>query len=263
MRLRMLFVCGALVAAPHTASASSFDVGKPFLAKRGDGYAFVYTVSSSSVKDRAWVVLEVNNPDGTPRCEWVKTVENKQTYRFECPVEGVAGQSYLSRVRVFTDPELTNREVHTTPDLTVTASAIAEADKEAAKPIDAAIVVVPNDAFEVVGSTLPATFKPTWYRHLDRGLSMRAYEQSGDLTVSADELLFVDGDKTTRIPFARIQSVRWEPMPSDIANHWVIVRFTNDEGKAEAVGFRDGGRLGTRGRTGPIFRAVRAAMKKS
>jgi hypothetical protein len=51
-------------------------------------------------------------------------------------------------------------------------------------------------------------------------------------------------------------------MPNDIANHWVIVRFTNDEGKADGVGFRDGGRLGNRQGTGKIYQAVRRAAKK-
>ena len=41
MRLLMLIVCGALAALPGFASADSFDVGKPHLAKRGDSYAFV------------------------------------------------------------------------------------------------------------------------------------------------------------------------------------------------------------------------------
>lgn len=263
MRLRMLFVCGALVAVSSPAMADSFTMGKPYLAKGANGYAFVLGASSSSAKDRVWLALEVNNADGTPRCDFVKTIENQQSYRFECPVEGVAGTTYHSRVRVFSDADLTRRDVHVENDLTVSANGMAEADKAAAKPVDAATVVVASGVAEVDATTLPATFKPTWFRHLDRKSAMKAYEQSGDFTVSAGELLFVDGDKTTRIPFARIQSVRWEPMPGDIANHWVVVRFTDEQGKEEVVGFRDGARLGTRGRTGPIFRAVRGAVKKS
>ncbi len=42
-----------------------------------------------------------------------------------------------------------------------------------------------------------------------------------------------------RIPNARILSVRWEPLPNDIANHRVVVRFANDEGTADGVAFRD------------------------
>jgi hypothetical protein len=256
----MLFVSGALVAVSSPASADSFTMGKPYLAKRADGYAFVLGASSSSAKERVWLALEVNNPDGTPRCDFLKTIEKEQSYRFECPVESVAGKAYSARIRVFTDADLTRRDVHVESDLAVTTGAIADADKAAAKPVDAATVVVASGVAEVDATTLPATFKPTWFRHLDRKSAMKAYEQSGDFTVSADELLFVDGDKTTRIPFARIQLVRWEPMPGDIANHWVVVRFTDEQGKEEVVGFRDGARLGTRGRTGPIYRAVRGAM---
>jgi hypothetical protein len=130
-----------------------------------------------------------------------------------------------------------------------------------AAPTDKA-TAVPDGVFEGLESAPPVTFKPTWYRRVDRGFAMRAYENSGDLTIATEELLFVDGRKTVRIPYARLQSVRWEPMPNDIANHWVIVRFTNDEGKADGVGFRDGGRLGNRQGTGKIYQAVRRAAKK-
>jgi hypothetical protein len=51
-------------------------------------------------------------------------------------------------------------------------------------------------------------------------------------------------------------------LPSDIANHWVVVRFTSEEGKEDGVAFRDGGRLGLRGETGPIYQALRSAAKK-
>jgi hypothetical protein len=40
------------------------------------------------------------------------------------------------------------------------------------------------------------------------------------------------------------------------------VTFTNDEGKPDGVAFRDGARMGTRGRSGPIYQAVRNAKKE-
>ena len=110
--------------------------------------------------------------------------------------------------------------------------------------------MVPDGVVEGMDVSLPATFKSTWYRRVDRGFSMRALRNSGDLTVSADELVFTDGKKTVRIPHAQTLSVRWEPLANDIANHWVVVRFTNDEGKPDGVAFRDGGRMGLRGETG-------------
>jgi hypothetical protein len=242
-------------------SSDSFEVGRPHFAKRGDAYVLVHSITSSSRKDRFWALVEVNNPDGSRKCEWLKTIEPKASYRFECPVENVAGQTYASRLRLYTDAELERREVHYTPELRVTPEALAAADKTDAASADKADVVA-DGVFEGLESAPPVTFKPTWYRRVDRGFAMRAYEHSGDLTIAADELLFVDGKKTVRIPYAKLQSVRWEPMPNDIANHWVIVRFTDDAGKVDGVGFRDGGRLGGRQGTGKIYQAVRRAAKK-
>ena len=263
----VVFVALALLAG-QTASAQDtppeskwFELGKPQIAKRGDTYVLVYAIISTARNDRFWALVEMNNPDGSRRCEWLKTLEPRQAYRFECPLEGSAGEKYALRVRVYRDAKLEDREVLYEPTLTVTPQTLEAAVTTSASPT-ASTVVVPDGVIEGAEATLPATFKPTWYRRLDRGFSMRAYENSGDLTVSADELLFVDGKKTVRIPYARIASVRWEPMPNDIANHWVVVRFADDKNNADAVGFRDGGRIGLRGATGPIYQALRRATKK-
>jgi hypothetical protein len=132
---------------------------------------------------------------------------------------------------------------------------------DAADDAASAPASVPPGTFESTATTFPAIFKSTWYRRVDKGFGLRAYEKSGDLTVSADELLFVDGDTKIRIPYAKIQSVRWEPLPNDIANHWIVVKFTSDEGKPDGVAFRDGARMGTRGHSGPIYQAVGSAKK--
>ncbi len=227
------------------------ELGRPHLAKRGDAIVLVQTITSTASKDRFWAVVDVNGPDEPSRCDWLKTLEAKQAYRFECPLKDPSGQKYNMRVRVYRDAKLEDRELLYEPALDVTPQRLT-----AAENIGSAPAAVPVGIFESVETALPATFKPTWYRRVDKGFGMKAYENSGDLTVSADELLFVDGKKTVRIPQARILSVRWEPLPHDIANHWVVVRFTNDEGKADGVAFRDGGRLGTRGSTGPIYQAV-------
>ena len=159
-------------------------------------------------------------------------------------------------MRVFKDAELDDRDLLYEPELTATPAAIAGAEA-----LDSTAEAVPPGTFEGMTTTLPATFKPTWYRRVDKGFGMRAYENSGAFTVSAEDILFVDGKKTIRVPFAKISSVRWEPLPNDIANHWIVVKFTNDEGKADGIAFRDGARLGTRGRSGPIYQAVRQGMK--
>ncbi len=235
-----------------------YELEKVHLAKRDNAYLLVHTITSTASKDRFWALVEVNNVDGSRKCEWLKVLEPKQRYRFECPVEGAAGQKYPSRVRIYSDARLTDRELFYEPVLDITADRLSAT----AAVNDSTGTVVPDGTFDAVEVALPATFKPTWYRRIDKGFGMRAYENSGDLTVSADQLLFSDGKKTVRIPHSQILSVRWEPLPNDIANHWVVVRFKNEEGKEDGVAFRDGGRIGLRGETGPIYQALRRAAKK-
>jgi hypothetical protein len=239
-------------AQPTPPTSRFFELTKPFLAKRGDAVLLVYEITSTS-RDRFWALVEVTDPDGTRKCEWLKTLEPRQEYRFECPLPDAAGQKYPTRVRVYSDAKLEDREILYEPVLEVTPTLLSAASR-----IERAGTAVPDGVFEAIETPLPATFKPTW----DRGFSMRAYEHSGDFTVTTDELVFVDGKTSVRIPHAQIISVRWEPAPNDIANHWVVVRFTNSEGKADAVAFRDGARMGLRANTGPIYQAVRRTVKK-
>ena len=240
-------------------SSRWFEISKPYLAKKGNTYQLIHAITSTSSKDSWWALVEVNSPDGSRKCEWLKKLEPKQAYRFECPLQDAAGQKFASRVRIYSNAKLTDREILYEPVVDVTPQGLAAADTASAT---AGTTVVPDGVVEGMDVTLPATFKSTWYRRVDRGFSMRAYENSGDLTVSADELVFTDGKKTVRIPHAQILSVRWEPLPNDIANHWVVVRFTSDDGKPVGVAFRDGGGLGLRGETGIIYQAVRRAVKK-
>jgi len=261
----IFFVVLSLSAAP-TAGAQDrppssrwVEVSRPSLAKKGDTFLLVHAIASTASKEVSWALVEVNSPDGSRKCEWLKRLEPKQAYRFECPLQDAAGQKFASRVRVYSNVKLTDRELLYEPVVDVTAQGLAAAETAGAS---AGSTLVPDGVVEGMDVSLPATFKPTWYRRLDRGFSMRAYENSGDLTVAADELAFTDGKKTVRIPHAGILSVRWEPLPNDIANHWVVVRFTNDEGKPDGVAFRDGGRMGLRGETGIIYQAVRRAVQK-
>jgi hypothetical protein len=253
-----LFAIDSAVAQETPPKSKYYELDKVHLAKRDNTYVLVHAITSTASKDRFWALVEVNNLDGSRRCEWLKVLEPKQRYRFECAVEANGGQKYPSRVRVYSDAKLTDRELFYEPVLDITADRLS-----AAAPVgDAAATVVPDGTFEASETALPATFKPTWYRRVDKGFGMRAYENSGDLTVTTDQLLFSDGKKTVRIPHSQILSVRWEPLPNDIANHWVVVRFKNEEGKDDGVAFRDGGRIGLRGETGPIYQALRHAAKK-
>jgi hypothetical protein len=261
----LLFLALPLVAVPTAGaqekppSSRRVEVAKPYLAKKGNTYLLVHSITSTESKELSWGLVEVNGPDGSRKCEWLKRLEPKQAYRFECPLQDAAGQKFASRVRVYSNAKLTDRELLYESVLDVTPQGLAAAD---ASGVSAGTTVVPDGVVEGMDVTLPATFKSTWYRRVDRGFSMRAYENSGDLTVSTGELAFTDGKKTVRLPHAQILSVRWEPLPNDIANHWVVVRFTNDEGKPDGVAFRDGGRMGLRGETGMIYQAVRRAVKK-
>ena len=207
-------------------------------------------------KDKFWALVEMNAPEGSRSCEWLKELGFKQTYRFECPLRNAVGQKYVTRVRVYSDPKLGRRELFYEPSLTITQPML---DAGGNAPADSP---VPDGVFDAMDTPLPVTLKPTWYRRVDKGFGLRAYENSGDFTVTTDEIVFVDGKMTVRIPRAKILSVKWEPLPNDIANHWVVVRFTNAEGKPDGVAFRDGARMGTRGSSGPIFLAARRAAVK-
>jgi hypothetical protein len=253
-----VFTIGSAVAQEMPPKSKYYELDRVHLEKRDNAYLLVHTIASTASKDRFWALVEVNNTDGSRKCEWLKVLEPKQRYRFECQVEATAGQKYPSRVRVYADARLTNRELFYEPVLDITAERLSAA----AAVNDSTATVVPDGTFEADELALPATFKPTWYRRVDKGFGLRAYENSGDLTVSSDQLLFVDGKKTVRIPHPQILSVRWEPLPNDIANHWVVVRFKNEDGKEDGVAFRDGGRMGLRGETGPIYQALRRAAKK-
>ena len=253
-----VFTAERAVAQETPPQSKYYELDKVHLAKRDNSYVLVHTIASTASKDRFWALVEVNNADGSRKCEWLKVLEPKQRYQFECPVEAKVGQKYPSRVRVYSDAKLTDRELFYEPVLDITADRLSAA----AAVKDSTATVVPDGTFEAGEPALPATFKPTWYRRVDKGFGLRAYENSGDLTVSSDQLLFVDGKKTVRIPHSQIVSVRWEPLPNDIANHWVVVRFKNEEGKDDGVAFRDGGRMGLRGETGPIYQALRHAAKK-
>jgi hypothetical protein len=260
----LVFVFAGLFAIEHAVAQETpptsryYELDKVHLAKRDDTYLLVHTIVSTASRDRFWALVEVNNRDGSRKCEWLKVLEPKQRYRFECPVEATAGQKYPSRVRVYSDARLTHRELFYEPVVDVTADRLSAA----AGVSDSTGTVVPDGTFETGELGFPVTFKPTWYRRVDKGFGMRAYENSGELTVTKDEVRFVDGNKTLRIPQSQILSVRWEPLPNDIANHWVVVRFKSEEGRDDSVAFRDGGRIGLRGDTGPIYQALRGATKR-
>ena len=104
-----LVVTSTASAQQNPPTSRLFEVWKPHVAKRGNTPVLVHGVTSTS-RDRFWVLVEVNNPDGSRKCEWLKLLEPKQGYRFECPLPDAADQKYLSRVRIFSDAKLHDRE---------------------------------------------------------------------------------------------------------------------------------------------------------
>jgi len=46
-----------------------YELEKVHLTKRGDGYVLVHTIASTASKDRFWALVEVNNMDGSRKCE--------------------------------------------------------------------------------------------------------------------------------------------------------------------------------------------------
>src|SRR5262245_2349819 len=132
-----------------------YELDKVHLGKRDNTYLLVHTITSTASKDRFWALVEVNNADGSRRCEWLKVLEPKQRYRFECPVDGAAGQKYPSRVRVYSDAKLTDRELFYEPALDITADRLSGATESASTG-----TVVPDGTFEAGAPALPTTFKP-------------------------------------------------------------------------------------------------------
>jgi hypothetical protein len=255
----VLAAAGWLCPAPATAQA---EIGKFHVVKRGDARALALPVTGTG--SVGWALLEVRNPDGTRRCEAVKKLEPRVTYQFECPIEDTEpGRTYPARVRVFSDAKLNNRVSFDEPALLLTAEAFAAADAAGASPAGKATPVADGVDEGAPSPALPATFESTWYRRLARGFSMRAYENSGDLTLGPDELVFTAGKKkTVRIPYARITAITWDPVGGDLANHWVVVRFTNEAGEDDGVAFRDGARMGWRADHGIVYLAARRAAGK-
>lgn len=229
------------------------------LVERDGGHVFIYEIEGHS-SDPKWAEVEVNNADGSRKCEWLKKLDPKVIYRLECPLTVAVGDKIPLRFRIYKNAKLDDRQHFSDPVVNVTANYLADAKKP--RPAKPGTVVPPEGILEAVDIPLPAKFEPTWYRRIDKGFSMRAYENSGELTVEADALVFVDGKKTVRVPFSQVTAVRWEPLGADIANHWASVRFTNDEGKEDGIAFRDGGMLGRRQHTGQIYVALHRTAKK-
>lgn len=242
---------------PSTPAQAQTPDGR--VVERDGKHVFIYEVEGHS-RDPKWAEVEVNNADGSRKCEWLKKLEPKVIYRFECPVTVAVGDKIPLRWRLYKNAKLDDREFFDDPVINITANYLADAKKP--RPAKEGTVYPADGIIEAVDIPLPAKFEPTWYRRINKGFSMRAYENSGDLTIEADALVFVDGKKTVRVPFDKISTVRWEPLDNDIANHWAAVRFTNDEGKEDGIAFRDGGMLGHRQHTGQIYVTLHRAAKK-
>jgi hypothetical protein len=230
----------------------------------GGGHALVYRVANTS-DEPLWVLVDFDEPNGDRLCGFIKKIEPGAGHLFECPLTTpvVADQEYRLRLSVYADDRLASRIAGVDPVFRANQTDLAAFEELRAtipEPRPAALGRSVDDA--APSPNLPAVFEPTWFRHLQRRLSLAAYEDSGRLTVDTDALLFTSDETTIRVPFAQISSVRLESMPSDPVNNWVVVRFTADDNKPEGVGFKDGAWLGNSNGEGMIFLTIRRAARK-
>jgi hypothetical protein len=131
MSTRHLVIAAVFLAVLWDARVARAQLSYSHLAARDGGYVFVQTISTRASR---WAEVEVNNADGSRKCEWLKKLDAKQTYRFECPVTVAAGDTVPSRVRLYKDAKLEDRESFNDPVLTVTASVLTAAIKVEAAP---------------------------------------------------------------------------------------------------------------------------------
>ena len=227
-----------------------------------EGYALVYGIANTS-KQPLWAMVEFDTEAGERQCEFIKKIEPGVSFLFQCPYMAVVpGQRYPLKLRVYTEDRLTGQVASFEPMFRATEAELAAFEKVRAGLTDAPRVTDKALDEGATSPDLPTSFEPTWFRRLQRGFSLRAYEDSGRLTVATDALVFTAGDKTVRISFSQITSVRLDGMPRDMANNWVVVRFTNDEQKPDGVGFRDGAGLGNGKGTSMMYLTVRRASQK-
>lgn len=208
------------------------------------GYALIYGIANMS-KQPLCAMVEFNSPAGDRQCEFIERIEPGASSLFSCPFTTIQpGERYPMRLSVYTDDRLAERVARFEPVFRAHERELAEFNKLRADRTDLPSMPVSASDDGAASPELPTSFEPTWFRRLQRGFSLRAYEDSGQLTVNADALVFTAEGKTLRIPVSQVTSVRFDGMPRDLANDWVVVRFINDEQKPDGVGFKDGTGLG-------------------
>ncbi len=226
------------------------------------GYALVYGIANTS-KQLLWAMVEFNTPSGDRQCEFIKKIEPGASFLFQCPMTAILpGERYPLKLSVYADDRLAERVARFESVFRTSEQELAAFNKVRESLADAPSVSINALDDGAASPALPTSFEPTWFRRLQRGFSLKAYEDSGQLTVNADALVFTAGDKTVRIPVSNITSVRLDGMPRDLANDWVVVRFTNEGQKPDGVGFKDGARLGNGRDTGMMYLAVRRVAQK-
>lgn len=94
--LVLSFLFAANAAAQNPPTSRWVELGKPHLAKRGNGIVLVQAITCIASKDKFWALVEMNGSDETAPCDWLKTLEPKQSYRFECPVKKASRTAWHS-----------------------------------------------------------------------------------------------------------------------------------------------------------------------
>lgn len=95
----------------------------------------------------------------------------------------------------------------------------------------------PNAIKKPADIILPATFEKIWYRPKNRTLLGFAWESTGKLTVTENDLNYATEGKTIIIPISKIQTVTWRKLPPDIGNDWAVVEYRSASDTTEIAAF--------------------------
>ena len=103
------------------------------------------------------------------------------------------------------------------------------------------------------------TFETIWYRPKNRGFSLRAFTDTGTLTIGKDALEFTSKKKQLTVPYSSVLEVRWERVGLDTYNMWAVVEF-DAEGSEGFAAFKDGEWLGWGGDSKEIYIKLKQAL---
>jgi hypothetical protein len=110
---------------------------------------------------------------------------------------------------------------------------------------------------------LPITMDKVWIRaRKKKGMAkLRAYNHSGDLTITDDGIEFVAKKNSYFFPMHSLTMISYGKFGSNVDTRWAVVGIREGE-TTRLMGFRDGRKLGYGNDTEAIFHNLRLAAKK-